>query len=57
MDTLGTPVVDEAASVLADPKAYADEVRLHAALTRPGAHAPVFDEEIFDDPFTFDVDP
>ena len=34
-------IVDEAASVFADPSAYADEARLHAAMTHLRAHAPV----------------
>jgi cytochrome P450 len=33
--------MDEAAKVLADPKAYTDEAGLHAALTHLRAHAPV----------------
>ncbi|MBJ7464201.1 MAG: cytochrome P450 [Mycolicibacterium sp.] len=33
--------MDDAAKVLADPKAYADEAGLHAALTHLRAHAPV----------------
>lgn len=37
---MSTPV-DEAAKVFADPSAYADEPRLHAALTHLRAHAPV----------------
>ncbi len=36
-----TRVIDEAANVFADPQAYADEARLHAALTHLRAHAPV----------------
>ncbi|MFE3543928.1 cytochrome P450 [Nocardia sp. NPDC059177] len=35
------PIVDEAANVLADPTAYADEARLHAALTTLRANRPV----------------
>ncbi|MGE0218783.1 cytochrome P450 [Mycolicibacterium sp.] len=38
---MSTPVVDEAARVLTEPKAYADEPRLHAALAHLRAHAPV----------------
>jgi cytochrome P450 len=38
---MSTPIVDEAAQVFADPAAYADESRLHAALTHLRAHAPV----------------
>ena len=34
-------IVDEAARVFADPSAYADEARLHAAMTHLRAHAPV----------------
>jgi len=34
-------VADEAGSVFADPTAYADEARLHAAMTHLRAHAPV----------------
>jgi cytochrome P450 len=36
---MDTPILD--GRVLADPRAYADEERLHAALTRLRAHAPV----------------
>lgn len=36
-----TPTIDDAARVLADPTAYADEHRLHTALTHLRAHAPV----------------
>ena len=35
------PTVDESAKLLADPLAYTDEPRLHAALTRLRANAPV----------------
>jgi cytochrome P450 len=38
---MSTPTVDSAANVLADPIAYADEPRLHAALSHLRAHAPV----------------
>jgi cytochrome P450 len=38
---MSTPIIDEAAKVFADPKSYADEPRLHAALTHLRAHAPV----------------
>ena len=38
---MSTPTIDVAARVLADPSAYADESRLHAALTRLRAEAPV----------------
>jgi hypothetical protein len=35
------PTVDDAAAILADPMAYTDETRLHAALTHLRAHRPV----------------
>jgi cytochrome P450 len=38
---MSTPIVDAAANVLADPIAYTDEPRLHAALSHLRAHAPV----------------
>jgi cytochrome P450 len=38
---MSTPIVDEAARVFADPTSYADEPRLHAALTHLRGHAPV----------------
>jgi cytochrome P450 len=38
---MSTPTVGSAVDVLADPTAYADEPRLHAALTHLRAHAPV----------------
>jgi hypothetical protein len=38
---MSTPTMDDAAKVLADPTSYADEPRLHAALTHLRAHAPV----------------
>ena len=38
---MSTPIMDEAAKVFADPKAYADEPKLHAALTHLRANAPV----------------
>jgi cytochrome P450 len=38
---MSTPIIDDAAKVLADPQAYADEARLHAALSHLRAHAPV----------------
>src|ERR1700723_1798325 len=38
---MSTPTMDDAAKVLADPQAYADETKLHAALTHLRAHAPV----------------
>jgi cytochrome P450 len=38
---MSTPTMDDAAKVLADPKAYADDARLHAALTHLRANDPV----------------
>ena len=38
---MSTPTIDEAAKLLADPLAYADEPKLHAALTHLRANAPV----------------
>jgi len=38
---MSAPIFDEAAKVFADPTSYADEPRLHAALTHLRAHAPV----------------
>ena len=38
---MSTPIVDEAAEIFADPTAYTDESRLHAAMTHLRAHAPV----------------
>ena len=38
---MSTRIMDEAARVFADPQAYADEPRLHAALTHLRANAPV----------------
>ncbi len=38
---MSTPIMDEAARVLATPKAYADEPKLHAALAHLRATAPV----------------
>ncbi|MCV7315371.1 cytochrome P450 [Mycolicibacillus parakoreensis] len=38
---MSTPIVDQAATVLADPTAYTDEDRLHTALSHLRAHAPV----------------
>lgn len=38
---MSTPIIDDAARVFTDPSAYADEPRLHAALTHLRAHAPV----------------
>jgi cytochrome P450 len=38
---VSAPIIDQAARVFADPSAYADEPRLHAALTHLRANAPV----------------
>ena len=38
---MSTRIMDEAARVFADPQAYADEAKLHAALTHLRANAPV----------------
>ena len=38
---MSTPTMDEAAKVLADPTAYADDNRLHTALTQLRANNPV----------------
>lgn len=38
---MSTPTMDDAAKVLADPKGYADDERLHAALTHLRANNPV----------------
>ena len=38
---MSAPTVDDAAKVFADPLAYADEPRLHAALTHLRRNAPV----------------
>jgi cytochrome P450 len=38
---MSTRIMDDAAKVFADPKAYADEPKLHAALAHLRAHAPV----------------
>ncbi|MGV0741177.1 cytochrome P450 [Mycolicibacterium sp. XJ870] len=38
---MSAPTMDDAAKVLADPSAYADEARLHAALTHLRANNPV----------------
>src|ERR1700728_2809581 len=43
---MSTPTMDEAAKVLADPQAYADEAKLHAALTHLRANAPVCRVEV-----------
>lgn len=38
---MSTPTMDDAAQVFADPTAYADDARLHAALTHLRANNPV----------------
>ena len=38
---VSTRVIDEAARVFADPMSYTDEAKLHAALSRLRANAPV----------------
>jgi cytochrome P450 len=38
---MSTPIIDEAAKVLADPKAYTDEAGLHRSLAHLRSHAPV----------------
>ncbi len=38
---MSTPITDEAAKIFADPTAYTDEPRLHAAMAHLRAHAPV----------------
>ncbi|BBX45622.1 cytochrome P450 [Mycobacterium cookii] len=43
---MSTPTMDDAAKVLADPQAYADEPKLHAALTHLRANAPVSRVEV-----------
>jgi hypothetical protein len=43
---MSTPTIDDAAKVLADPQAYADETKLHAALTHLRANAPVSRVEV-----------
>jgi cytochrome P450 len=45
---MATRLIDEAAHVFADPKAYADDPRLHAALTHLRADAPVSWVEVGD---------
>ncbi len=45
---MSTPTMDDAAKVLADPQAYADEARLHAALAHLRATAPVSRVEVPD---------
>jgi cytochrome P450 len=43
---MSTPTMDDAAKVLADPQAYTDEAKLHAALTHLRANAPVSRVEV-----------
>jgi cytochrome P450 len=43
---MSTPIMDDAAKVLADPKAYTDEAKLHAALTHLRSNAPVSRVEV-----------
>jgi cytochrome P450 len=43
---MSTPTMDDAAKVLADPQAYTDEAKLHAALTHLRASAPVSRVEV-----------
>jgi cytochrome P450 len=43
---MSTPTMDDLAKVLADPQAYADEPKLHAALTHLRANAPVSRVEV-----------
>jgi cytochrome P450 len=43
---MSTPTMDEAAKVLADPQAYTDETKLHAALTHLRVNAPVSRVEV-----------
>src|SRR6202167_215127 len=43
---MSTPTMDDAAKVLADPQAYADEPKLHAALAHLRANAPVSRVEV-----------
>lgn len=38
---MSTPVINDAARVLAEPRAYADEPRLHAALAELRSQTPV----------------
>ena len=45
---MSTPTMDDAAKVLADPQAYADEPKLHAALAHLRANAPVSRVEVPD---------
>ena len=43
---MSTPTIDDAGKVLADPQAYTDEPRLHAALAHLRANAPVSRVEV-----------
>jgi cytochrome P450 len=43
---MSTPTMDDAAKVFADPQAYTDEPKLHAALTHLRANAPVSRVEV-----------
>src|SRR6201985_4024015 len=43
---MSTPTMDDPATVLADPQAYADETKLHAALAHLRANAPVSRVEV-----------
>jgi cytochrome P450 len=43
---MSTPTMDDAAKVLADPQAYTDEAKLHAALAHLRANAPVSRVEV-----------
>ena len=43
---MSTPMIDDAGKVLADPQAYTDEPRLHAALAHLRANAPVSRVEV-----------
>jgi cytochrome P450 len=45
---MSTPTMDDAAKVLADPQAYTDESKLHAALAHLRANAPVSRVEVPD---------
>ena len=40
-EPVSAPIIDEAALIFAEPKAYTDEARLHAAMAHLRAHAPV----------------
>jgi cytochrome P450 len=45
---MSTPTIDDAGKVLADPQAYTDEAKLHAALAHLRANAPVSKVEVPD---------